>query len=139
MFGGYFAVFPSDQLPANAEGFDMGCGSCRWARFVAPRVGRLHCIDPSSALAVAHHTLADQPNVQFHQASVAASGLLPNSQDFCYSLGVLHHVPDTVAAIRSCAALLKPGAPLLLYLYYAFDNRPRWFRWLWRCSMPAVC
>jgi SAM-dependent methyltransferase len=134
VFGDYFEIFPWDQLPPNAEGFDMGCGSGRWARLVAPRVGRLHCIDPSSALAVARHTLADQPNVQFHQASVSASGLLPNSQDFGYSLGVLHHVPDTAAAIRSCVDLLKPGAPLLLYLYYAFDNRPRWFLWLWQLS-----
>ncbi len=137
VFGDYFAIFPWEQLPPDAEGFDMGCGSGRWARFVAPRVGRLHCIDPSSALAVARSTLADQPNVQFHQASVAASGLPPNSQDFGYSLGVLHHVPDTAAAIRSCTALLKPGAPLLLYLYYAFDNRPRWFRWLWHLSNTA--
>ncbi len=137
VFGDYFAIFPFDQLPPDAEGFDMGCGSGRWARFVAPHVGRLHCIDPSIALAVARQTLAHQPNVQFHQASVAASGLPPNSQDFGYSLGVLHHVPDTAAAIRSCAELLKPGAPLLLYLYYAFDIRPRWFRWLWLLSNAA--
>jgi 2-polyprenyl-3-methyl-5-hydroxy-6-metoxy-1,4-benzoquinol methylase len=84
---------------------------------VAPRVGRLHCIDPSSALAVAKRILADQPNVQFHQASVAANGLLPSSLDFGYSLSVLHHVPDTAPAIRSCAELLKPGAPLVLYLF----------------------
>ncbi len=50
---------------------------------------------------------------------------------------MLHHVPDTAAAIRSCVELLKPGAPLLLYLYYAFDNRPRWFRWLWPGSNCA--
>jgi len=137
VFGDYFAIFPWDQLPPNAEGFDMGCGSGRWARFVAPRVGLMHCIDPSSALSVARRTLADHPNVQFHKASVAACGLPPNSQDFGYSLGVLHHVPDTAAAICSCAALLKPGAPLLLYLYYSFDNRPRWFRWLWRLSNAA--
>ena len=134
VFGDYFAIFPWDQLPHTPEGFDMGCGSGRWARFVAPRVGRLHCIDPSSALAVARCSLASQANVQFHQASVDASGLPPSSQDFGYSLGVLHHVPNTAAAIRSCVELLKPGAPLLLYLYYAFDNRPRWFRWLWRFS-----
>jgi SAM-dependent methyltransferase len=137
VFGDYFSIFPWQQLPHGAEGFDMGCGSGRWARFVAPRVGRLHCIDPSGALAVARQALADQPNVEFHQASVAASGLAPNSQDFGYSLGVLHHVPDTAAAIRSCAALLKPGAPLLIYLYYAFDNRPCWFRWLWSASNAA--
>ena len=75
--------------------------------------------------------------MQFHQASVAASGLPPSSQDFGYSLGVLHHMPDTAAAIRSSAELLTPGALLLLYLYYAFDNRPLWFRLLWRLSNAA--
>lgn len=133
IFNEYFAIFPWDTLPADAEGFDMGCGSGRWARWVAPRVGHLHCIDPSSAINVARKNLGVR-NVEFHQASVDQSGLLPFSQDFGYSLGVLHHVPDTAAAIRSCAELLKPGAPLLLYLYYAFDNRPWWFRALWGVS-----
>jgi len=137
VFEHYFAIFPWDQLLPDAEGFDMGCGSGRWARFVAPRVGWLHCIDPSSALSVARKVLADQPNVQFHQASVAACGLSPGSQDFGYCLGVLHHIPDTASAIRSCADLLKPGAPLLLYIYYSFDNRPLWYRWLWQLSNTA--
>ena len=137
VFNDYFSIFPWQQLPADAEGFDMGCGSGRWARFVAPRVGQLHCIDPSSALDVASQALADYSNVQFHQASVACSGLPPNSQDFGYSLGVLHHVPNTADAIRSCVELLKPGAPLLLYLYYGFDNRPFWFRLLWELSNVA--
>ena len=61
--------------------------------------------------------------------------LLPDgSADFGYSLGVLHHLPDTQQGIRECARKLKPGAPLLLYLYYAFDNRPAWFRFIWRLS-----
>jgi hypothetical protein len=46
-------------------------------------------------LAASRCLAADRPNVQFHQASVAASGLPPNSQDLGYSVGVLHHVPDT--------------------------------------------
>ena len=134
MFDNYFAIFPWNQLPSDAEGFDMGCGSGRWARFVAPRVKLLHCIDPSSAIDVARQALISHENVEFHQNSVSFCGLPLNSQDFGYSLGVLHHVPDTFAAIRACTDLLKPGAPLLLYLYYSFDNRPRWFRWLWRLS-----
>ena len=56
------------------------------------------------------------------------------SMDFGYSLGVLHHIPDSAEGIRRCAGKLKPGAPLLLYLYYAFDNRPFWFRAIWRCA-----
>ena len=63
--------------------------------------------------------------------------LPPRSQDFGTSLGVLHHVPNTAAAIRSCAALLKPCVSLLLYLYDATGNRPRWFRMLWRLSNSA--
>ena len=134
VFEEYFSVFPWGALPSNAEGFDMGCGSGRWARFMAPRVLRLNCVDPSLAINVARTALAAHNNVVFHQASVDSCGLQAGSQDFGYSLGVLHHVPDTAAAIRSCVDLLKPGAPLLLYLYYAFDNRPAWFRALWRLS-----
>jgi len=134
VFNEYFAVFPWSSIPMDAEGFDMGCGSGRWARFVAPRVGRLHCIDPSAAIDVAKNTLDGYKNVVFHQTSVDMPGIPEGSQDFGYSLGVLHHVPDTAAAIQSCVTLLKPGAPLLLYLYYAFDNRPVWFRALWRVS-----
>ena len=134
VFEEYFAVFPWFKLPENAEGFDMGCGSGRWAHWVAPRVGRLHCIDPSSAIEVAKRNLLDHGNVTFHLSSVDEACLLKDSQDFGYSLGVLHHVPDTPAAIRSCVDMLKPGAPLLLYLYYSFDNRPWWFRAIWLMS-----
>lgn len=133
-FDSYFAVFPWHQLPADAEGFDMGCGSGRWAKFVAPRVGMLHCIDPSRALDVAKRTLADMENIQFHAASVDTVPLAIGSQDFGYSLGVLHHIPDTQAALNCCVRLLKSGAPFLVYLYYRFDNRPFWFRALWRAS-----
>jgi len=134
IFAQYFAVFPWESLPEDAIGFDMGCGSGRWARLVAPKVGHLHCIDPSSALEVARRALADRPNVSFHAASVDNAPLPAASQDFGYSLGVLHHIPDTAAALRSCVALLKSGAPFLLYLYYAFDNRSPTFRFVWRCS-----
>jgi hypothetical protein len=30
--------------------------------------------------------------------------------------------------------LLKSGAPMLLYLYYSFENRSWWFRGIWRLS-----
>ncbi len=132
-FNEYFGIFPWSRLPAAAVGADVGCGSGRWAALVAPRVGRLHCLDASDeALGVARRNLAWADNCTFHHASVDAMPIAPGSLDFCYSLGVLHHVPDTMAGIRSCVALLKPGAPFLLYLYYALDDRPAWFRAVWR-------
>ena len=133
IFDEYFAVFPWQRLPPDASGFDMGCGSGRWARLVAPRVGQLHCIDLSSALNIARKTLADFESITFHSASVDEKTLPPESQDFGYSLGVLHHVPDTAGAIKACVAMLKPGAPFLVYLYYAFDNRSFAFKFIWRC------
>lgn len=135
MFERYFQVFPWHRLPKEPEGFDMGCGSGRWAALVAPRVKRLNCVDPAeAALAVAQRKLAAFDNVRYFQASTETAPLPENSQDFGYSLGVLHHIPDTEQALRNCVAYLKPGAPFLLYLYYALDSRPRWFRMLWKVT-----
>jgi len=130
----YFSIFPFNKLSKSSEGFDMGCGSGRWAKFIAPKVGLLHCIDLSAAIHVAKKNLKKFKNIKFHQKSLDKNNLKPNSQDFGYSLGVLHHVPDTELAIKSCVRLLKPGAPFLIYIYYFFDNRPVWFKLLWFIS-----
>lgn len=134
-FVAYFSIFPWAKLPPLAKGFDLGCGSGRWARLVAPKVGELHCIDASiEALSVARNNLLGFSQVRFHIASVEAIPLPDDSMDFGYSLGVLHHVPDTEAGIAACVRKLRRGAPFLLYLYYAFDNRPAWFRAIWKVS-----
>ncbi len=113
----------------------MGTGSGRWARFVAPRVGHLHAIDASAqAFAVARENLAGAANVSFHHATTDTAPIAPESCDFGYSLGVLHHIPDTRSALSDSVRLLKPGGVMLVYLYYRFDNRPAWFRALWRVS-----
>ncbi|MFO7631796.1 MAG: class I SAM-dependent methyltransferase, partial [Caldilinea sp.] len=102
-FEQYFKIFPWEKLPQNAGGFDMGCGSGRWARIVASRVGELHCIDASpKALEVAKKNLALVSNCCFHQASFEEIPLADNSMDFGYSLGVLHHIPDTFQGVQSC-------------------------------------
>ena len=135
IFADYFSIFPWAELPAQALGADIGCGSGRWAVVVAPRVGHLMCVDASAdALAVARENLVNEPNVAFRQADVGNLPFKDGELDFAYSLGVLHHVPDTRLAIAAVAKSLKPGGIFLLYLYYAFDNRPMWFRLLWKAS-----
>jgi SAM-dependent methyltransferase len=135
IFAEYFSLMPLASLPADAEGMDVGCGSGRWARLVAAQVGTLHAVDASAeALGVARRNLASFTNVEFHNNSVDSLPCADDSLDFVYSLGVLHHVPDTAAGIHACVRKLKPGAPFLVYLYYALDNRPAWFRGLWKVS-----
>ena len=133
-FQNYFSIFPWDVLPDESKGFDLGCGSGRWAKFVAPEVKSLYCIDPSSALDVARNNLKEFKNCFFLSESVDNISLEDSSMDFGYSLGVLHHIPDTQQGIRDCVRKLKPNAPFLLYLYYAFDSKPFWFKLIWKIS-----
>jgi SAM-dependent methyltransferase len=137
-FEGYFGIFPWTTLAPGAVGFDAGCGSGRWAKLVAPRVGWLHCVDASSEAAlIARRNLAQHANCSVHAATIDAMPFDDDSMDFGYSLGVLHHLPDPEEGLRRCVAKLKPGAPFLLYLYYALDNRPLWFRGIWRAAEAA--
>ena len=134
LFDEYFSVFPWKNISKESTGFDLGCGTGRWARSVAPKVKKLICIDPSSALEIAKKNLSNFDNCEFDSATVDEMPMQDNSMDFGYSLGVLHHVPDTALGIKQCVKKLKIGAPLLLYLYYRFDNRPWWFRLIWSVS-----
>lgn len=134
-FDTYFYLFPWEKLPRQAVGADIGCGSGRWASLVSPRVGELLACDPSvQALGVARKNLQSLANVKYFLADAGNLPVADESLDFSYSLGVLHHVPDTQLALNAIAKKLKPGAPFLLYLYYAFDGAPLWFRMLWRIT-----
>jgi SAM-dependent methyltransferase len=131
IFSGYFSMFEFDH---NAEGFDLGCGSGRWARLVAPRVKILHCIDPSAAIEVARKNLSNHRNVLFHLASADEIPLPDDSQDFGYSIGVLHHVPDPQRALNQAVRKLRGNGQLLVYIYYALENRGPLYRAIWRLS-----
>jgi ubiquinone/menaquinone biosynthesis C-methylase UbiE len=138
IFNDYFGIFPFEKINKNSIGFDMGSGTGRWAKFIAPKVKKLYCIEPSSlAIKKAKVNLKLYKNCIFEKCSVSKNSLKNNSQDFGYSLGVLHHVPDTLLALKSCTKKLKSGAPFLLYLYYKMDNRPAWFRLIWKISNIA--
>lgn len=135
MFEEHFCIFPWHKISPNSIGFDLGCGSGRWAKLVAPRVGKLYCIDASiGALEVAKKNLSGIKNCDFCLASVAQIPLKDNSADFGYALGVLHHIPNPEMGLINCVDKLKNGAPFLLYLYYAFDGQPLWFKLIWQLS-----
>ena len=113
----------------------MGCGSGRGSKIVAPLIKKLNCIDPSlDALNIAKQNLKDYQNVTFHNKGVNEIILEPGSQDFGYCLGVLHHITETQKGIVSCYNVLKKNSPFLIYLYYKFDNKPFWFKIIWKLS-----
>jgi SAM-dependent methyltransferase len=54
--------------------------------------------------------------------------------DGAYSYGVVHHTPDPPKAVSEIARTLKPGAPLLLYVYEDFSDR----QWYWRAALALA-
>jgi SAM-dependent methyltransferase len=132
LFNNYFSLIDWTRRPRHA--MDFGCGSGRWAVMVAPRVDRLVAVDASPAALEVARANVRAANVAFVQATPDTLPFPDGEFDFIFSLGVLHHVPDTERAIHSLSRKLCPGGTLLLYLYYAFDNRPWWFRALWKMS-----
>ena len=132
VFAKYFSLIDWASKPKKV--LDMGCGSGRWDVLVAPLVGELVAADASpEALSVAKQNVS-AANVSFIRCTPDTLPFPDGYFDFIFSLGVLHHLPDTQAAILSLVSKLAPGGLLLLYLYYAFDNRPAWFRAVWRLS-----
>ena len=135
LFDKYFNIFPFNKINKRSEGFDMGCGSGRWAKFIAPKVKKINCIEPSqNAISAAKENLKVFKNCIFFNDDVFNNSLKNNSQDFGYCLGVLHHIEDTEKGLKSCIEKLKKGAPFLLYIYYKLDNKPYYFRLIWQVS-----
>ena len=135
LFNNYFHIFPKNELNENAIGFDLGCGSGRWAKFIAPRVKILNCIDPSTlAIQVARKNLMDFKNVKFFNSKISENILEENSQDFGYCLGVLHHTDEVLEGLKFSNKILKKNAPYLIYLYYNFDNRNLIYKSIWKIS-----
>ena len=119
----YFDIVPEELLTAKTKAIDIGCGSGRWSKYVAPKVGIMEAVDPSHAVLVARRMLANEPNVRVTQAEANHIPFEDNTFDFGFSLGVLHHIPDTQSALNSCVTKIKPGGHFLVYFYYRFDNR----------------
>lgn len=129
-FEQYFDLVDIDAL-AGKRVADLGCGSGRWAWFLRERCD-LVVVDFSDAIFVARENLRDAPRTIFVLADVLDLPFRDGAFDFAYCLGVLHHLPfDALAATRRLA---RVAPRLLVYLYYALDNRP----WHYRALLRAV-
>ena len=121
-FRDYFARIDLAGL-RSARVLDAGCGMGRHARQLAPYVSYLVAADFSRAIDVAWKNVSDLPNVSCVQADITHLPLTDDAFDLVYSMGVVHHLPNTEEAVSALARKLKPGGQLRLYLYW---KRPGW-------------
>lgn len=99
---------------------DAGCGSGYSAAALLERgpdrrmwVG----VDISTAIDVAQERLGGIDGTHFVQADVMHLPFANETFDTVFSEGVLHHTPDTRAALLALVPLLAPGGELLAYVY----------------------
>lgn len=109
-----------DEL-ADRMVLDVGVGSGRFAEIAIDQGARVVGIDLSTAVSAAHENVGDAGLVA--QADLFHPPFAARSFDVVYSIGVLHHTPDTRAAVRSIAELVKPGGILAVWVY----SRGRWY------------
>jgi SAM-dependent methyltransferase len=110
----------------NARVCDLGCGIGRWSYFLSDKCRELVLIDFSEAIFVAQRNLARATNALFFMGDLCRLPFRNRFADFLFCLGVLHHLPTP--ALDEVRALGRYAPQLLIYLYYALDNRPFYFR-----------
>jgi SAM-dependent methyltransferase len=103
---------------------DVGCGMGRFAEIATRWGAHVVGIDLSLACEVAAKNLSER-RATFLQADVFKLPFAPESFDYIYSIGVLHHTPDCEHAFKSLPSLLKPGGRIAVWLYSAYNP---WYR-----------
>ncbi len=109
---------------------DAGVGAGRFAEVVSRWGGEVVGADLSLAVDAARQNIGARDNVHLVQADVFRLPFREAAFDDAYSIGVLHHTPDTRKAFGAVVPFLRPGAELAVFLY-AFGHY-HIFSDLWR-------
>ena len=122
----YVEMIPPELTSGTGKvGLDAGCGAghdlLRMARGGAEIIG----FDLSDGVETAYRLTRHFPNVHVVQGDLNHTPFKPRQFDFIYSFGVLHHLPEPLRGFENLSRLLKPGAPLITYLYEDFSDRSR--------------
>ncbi len=135
-FERYVEPLPGDFFEGEKKVIaDFGAGTGRWSYFFKDHALELYVIEPSmKAFQVAKNKLSRFSQVTLLNQSVESNEIQESSLDLAVSLGVLHHIQDTGQAIKDIASKIKPDGMFLCYLYYALDDKPFAYRFLWKSS-----
>ena len=124
----YFDLINENIINENSIILDVGCGTARWSIYLANKVKYIEAIDPSNSVISAAIFTKNISNIRISQTSIDNIPFDDNSFDFIFSLGVLHHIPDTQKALIDCVNKLKHSGWIMIYLYYNLENRNKIYK-----------
>lgn len=135
-FSAYICALPSEvKSRTDMSIADFGAGSGRWAHFFLDFAKELWLVEPGiESFALLEERFAKNEKVHILNQSVSDNSVPEESLDLAVSLGVLHHIPDTMRGVKDIYKKMKPGGYFLCYLYYALDDKPSYYRMIWRVS-----
>src|ERR1043166_8331021 len=119
----YMQPHAADFFPRKKI-LDAGCGNGRFAYYAAKYGAEVWAIDLGPAVEVAKSNTDSAGDIQVVQADLHNLPFAPESFDYIYSLGVLHHLPDPEAGFRSLLRYLKPGGEIQIFLYWKPEGQP---------------
>ena len=119
--------------PKISVAADFGAGSGRWTSRLIPFFSLVYALEPSEgANRVLNQKFSDEAKIVVLQETVGVNSIPLDSLDLAMSLGVLHHIPDTSMAIKDVALRIKSGGIFLCYLYYNLENKPTFYRLIFK-------
>jgi SAM-dependent methyltransferase len=97
---------------------EVGPGSGFNTRFIANHCrGEVFALDVSEAAFTTFENTRDLPNCTVVQADLMDAPFADGSFDLIVADGVLHHTPDTRAAVQALYRKVKPGGQFFFYVY----------------------
>lgn len=132
IFDDYFDLIPPARFAPDQLVLDAGCGAGRWALELARRGPRVLAVDLGLSIELAARNCASTGRVLCVEADLLELPVAEASVDWAYTLGVLHHLRDPLAALRRIVRSVRPGGVVLVYVYHALEGRPVVHRALFR-------
>jgi len=104
---------------------DAGCGTGRYIDVLQGSGAEVIGLDFSYAIDVSYENLGREPHVHLVQADIFHLPFRDGVFDYIYSVGVLHHTPNTKQAFLALTKKLAPGGRISIYVYPAYDRLHR--------------
>lgn len=96
---------------------DAGCGGGRYCKVAAEAGANVIGADHTSAVEKASSLCGHLENVKLVQADLKQLPFEPESFDFAFSIGVMHHDRDTRAVFDAVSKMVRPGGRMAVWLY----------------------